>query len=257
MHLSNTNMFYPDANCNHYSCYLHVKISFDWITQSAGYLRQQTSQSQLCKGSLQRVKCSRRQRGKSGSVLWSAKRSEVSPLTPQSVEWVGWVNLFYQTDNFLTATRRLKVLESISSKCKDFQRLWNTSTDPGKRDTQTIHPHRHVHTPSHKHQQAGMHESTCTHAHTHTPKGKCRYTNISILQPKTVSLCWFFWAPKSGLGAETVPTRFFYAMQQVFWGKERCTHLMGMVQSGKWEIKMKIKNRDKCGYKTGRWHKIS
>lgn len=112
-----------------------------------------------------------------------------------------------------------------------------------KGHTQAVHPLRHMHTHTSAGGQARTH--TCTHTHTHAPKGKCRYTNISALQPKTVSLCWFFWAPKSGLGAETVPTRFFYAMQQVFWGKERCIqhHLMGTVQSGKWEVKVKMKRR--------------
>lgn len=110
---------------------------------------------------------------------------------------------------------------------------------PWRRDTQSVHPHSHMRT--HTYQQAGKRVYTQTYIHTQAPTGKCRYTGISALQPKTVSLCWFFWAPKSGLGAETVPTRFFYAMQQVFWGKERCIQLVSWAHwnqvNEKWEWK--------------------
>lgn len=137
---------------------------------------------------------------------------------------------------FLTVARCSQNLEkTMWLKCRDFQRPWNTSIDP-EEGTHKVH----THTQSHAHTW-GMCVHRRTHTHTQAPTGKCRYTDISALQPKTVSLCWFFWAPKSGLGAETVPTRFFYAMQQVFWGKERCIQLVSWTHwnqvNEKWEWK--------------------
>lgn len=35
-----------------------------------------------------------------------------------------------------------------------------------------------------------------------------------------------------------MPTRFFYAMQQVFWGKERCIQLISWAQYNQVKVKM-------------------
>lgn len=169
------------------------------------------------------------------------KEEKVSVLTSQTVEWVCQVTgEFILSDwQFLTATRRSQNLEKYLIEMQRFSKAIKHLYRPWRRDTHKLYTHTGTCTHTRISRQAG------TYTHTQTPKGKCRYTNISALQPKTVSLCWFFWAPKSGLGAETVPTRFFYAMQQVFWGKERCIQLISWARYNQVNEKQKWKWKER------------
>lgn len=93
--------------------------------------------------------------------------------------------------------KRKKEKENLEKYLIEMQRFSKGYKTPlqtlAKGHIQAVHPLRHMQT--HTHTSAGRQavRHTRTHAHTqiHTqaPKGKCRYTNISALQPKTVSLC--------------------------------------------------------------------
>lgn len=160
--------------------------------------------------------------GDSDRVTWVAER-EISVCN--GVEWchVGLTvsTTFISSDwQFSDCVKMFTKPWKLSDRNTTiFKGEHNTSRDPEEGTRKTVHPHTGTYTQT---SISIQNTQTCEPA----PQGKCRYTNISALQPKTVSLCWVFWAPESGLGAETVPTRFFYAMQQVFWGEERCIQLI-------------------------------
>lgn len=168
----------------------------------------------------QRKKCSftrkrETQKGKKSSRRQPQCKGGVSAQTSSSAMWVSrWICFIALT----TIWKNMTKMQRFTKAVKHLYRPWRKHTK-----TQSFTPtHNGVPPPTPPHL---THKHTQTHTHpAQAPKGKCRFINISPLQPKTVSLCWFFWALKFALGAEMVPTPFFYAVQQVCWGKERCIH---------------------------------
>lgn len=161
-------------------------------------------------------KCSRRRGcGESGRVLCAAE-TERSVCTDIFDCWVGFrvIAEFIWSDwQFVTVIRRSKKpWEIFDPNAKNFKGYKTPQQTLEKGHTQTVHPHRHMHT----HQQAGRHVHTQTHRHLQANADTQTLVHCSL----KLSLCVDF----SGLlnlvwGQRRCPLHSFMPYSRFFWGR--------------------------------------